>query len=57
MDNVLVHKSRETQQAFEYVGRIHFCLSSYSSFSMMQNGYMDTSKAMSNRVISKIIEH
>jgi hypothetical protein len=57
MDNVPFHISFEIQQAFEDVGHIYFRWPSYSPFINVANWVLDTSKAMSYIMISKIIEH
>jgi hypothetical protein len=57
MDNIPFHRSREIQRAFEDVGHIYFHLPLYSPFLNVADGCLDTSKAMSNGMISIIIEH
>ena len=57
MDNVPFHRSREIHQALKTLDTSTFVCHHIVHFSMLQNGYLDTSKTMSNGMIYKIIEH
>ena len=57
MNNLPFEKSHEIQQAFGDVEHMYFVCHHIVHFSMLQNGYLDTSKEMSDILISKIVEH
>ena len=57
MDNVPFHKSSDYENLLKMLDTSNFVCNRIVHFSMLQNGYLDTSEDMSIGMISKIIKH